>query len=198
MNTQTAAVALTASEQPAGNIAALPTLTELEKANAALSAAGERIKQLEGQLNFETSKRISAESARDSLNAQLKAVDENAFLYALRQLDAGAVLDEAAEETSGLFKECRKLSDSGTLALTLKVKPFKGNSLAMIYEAKVKVSLPKPEASPGVIFVADDGKLSREDPQQKVFGFAKGTSRGDRSDPEDRSAYADEPPMRPG
>lgn len=98
------------------------------------------------------------------LQDELKKVTENPLSFALAHLDSGAVLDDAGKELQELCDAVLDQQKAGTFSLTIKVAPFKGES--MTFEAATKIAPPKAKRDFSVFYKGDSG-LSRNDPKQR-------------------------------
>ena len=124
----------------------------------------------------------------EKLIARLAELERNPLVYAMTSLDAGSELEQAGKDFKELASKCSKMGEKGSLTLKLALKPFKGDSFTYGMEWTVKA--PKPEATPGILYVDNDGNVSRQDPKQREMNFAGSNS--DRAAPGDASPYADE------
>lgn len=145
------------------------------------------------QLNEQRALVAKLEAERDrhranakDLRAEIARINENPLIFALAEIDAGTVLDDAGKKVADLFDLVQKRSEKGKVVITIAAKPFKA---ALVYSAEIKVTEPKLEATPAVIYV-EDGKLSRHDPRQRELPL--GHSRADRRGRGDD--YSDEEP----
>lgn len=84
----------------------------------------------------------------------------------------GYLASELSSALNDLIVGVHENKKSGTLTLTLKVKPgVKGSTRSMIVADEIKLSLPKPEAGEALYYATDDGNLTREDPDQQKFNL---------------------------
>ena len=89
------------------------------------------------------------------------------FTDVLPSLRYGTLNDDLGEALNTLTKKCDETNKSGTLTLTLKLKPGKGGQIEIFDE--IKVSLPKEEKASSIMFATPDGNLIREDPRQMTI-----------------------------
>lgn len=89
------------------------------------------------------------------------------FPDTLRELRGGIVLDELAEQLQALVNAVTNTDKSGSLTLTLEVKPFKSADGAMVITDHIKVNLPKIESKGTIMFATPEGNLQRKNPAQE-------------------------------
>jgi hypothetical protein len=81
-------------------------------------------------------------------------------------LRRGELDEDFALQLRHLAEKVKLTGKPGTITLTLKVTPNGKNSdEALIYDA-VKVAAPQPDNSGCLIFIGQEGELSRTDPSQ--------------------------------
>lgn len=88
------------------------------------------------------------------------------FFETLRDVRGGAVLDELAEQMQQLVHAVQVCNASGTLTLTLEVKPMKGSTEAVVVSDTIKAKAPQIKSSGTVMFPTPEGNLSRQHPRQ--------------------------------
>jgi len=86
----------------------------------------------------------------------------------LAQQRSGTLLAEIGEGASEIARLIRERGrGSGKVVLTLDIRPAtKGGGKALSIAATVKVTTPKAEVEETLMYVGEDGKLSRRDPRQ--------------------------------
>lgn len=169
------------AETPTGGpIAALP---DPEPATVEL------VNELRYQLNKASARIADLEQIERDLRNEWVRRHENPAALFIDTFDAGDLLEQLGTEFKNVCAKVGEYDGKGSITLTISVKPY--NSM-LEFAAEVKGKAPMPEKHRGLYYLTEDGGISRDDPKQKTFGFLKGTSRGDRSDPGDAHAYADE------
>lgn len=106
----------------------------------------------------------------------VEQADNNAFMVALRELQAGQTLNDLHHNLVSLVGDVRSLGKPGTLTLTIKVTP-KANSQQLVISDDVKVAPPKPERDITILFADDNNRLSRRDPRQPRLSGVEGEVR---------------------
>lgn len=91
------------------------------------------------------------------------------FADFLTMQDGGRLHAEAGSSLAELIAAVRATGKAGTLALTIKVEPMKGNERMVTVAGSTAVKLPKGQAPTSAYFVAEDGTLSRNDPAQQML-----------------------------
>jgi hypothetical protein len=98
------------------------------------------------------------------------------FADTLGAINHGAVADLAAAQLADLVQQVTHLGRKGTLTLTVTVEPFTGGGNTVQVTAATVVKPPKNDPHKGVFFFADDGALSRNDPNvTPLFGEKEAT-----------------------
>ncbi|MEI4273898.1 hypothetical protein TEK04_19430 [Klenkia sp. LSe6-5] len=92
------------------------------------------------------------------------------FADTVRDLDKGRVHTEMSEKLQELVDAVMQVRKAGTLQLTLKVEPAKGEDMVTVL-ASVAVKVPR-TARASTFFVTDEGNLSRSNPQQPSLPLA--------------------------
>lgn len=89
----------------------------------------------------------------------------------LGNIRRGTFLAEVGEELAELLAAVRETGKAGTLTVKLKIDPMKGEGgrAEVFITDTVTVTKPKPEKSTTLMYVQDDGTLSRRDPRQGEF-----------------------------
>ncbi|MFC4912557.1 hypothetical protein [Actinomadura gamaensis] len=88
------------------------------------------------------------------------------FADVLRDLGRAVVIDEAGVQLQQLTTAVRDSGKKGRLTLTVEIAPMKGDSEALMVQAKTDLKLPAAEPVSGVFFADDVGNLVRDDPRQ--------------------------------
>ena len=92
---------------------------------------------------------------------QIPARTVPAVIEALR---FGTLTDDLTSELKKLVMAVQSTEKSGTLTLTLKLKPGKAGQIEI--EDDIKVKAPKEERGTSLMFATVEGNLQREDPRQ--------------------------------
>lgn len=107
------------------------------------------------------------------------------FMDFLREHRNGLTHDELSDELQKLVAEVTENHKSGTLTLTITVKPAGRDSGAMEVGAEVKLKEPKKSPGVAIFFATPENNLQRQDPRQTSMelreiaipaGAAKGVS----------------------
>lgn len=86
------------------------------------------------------------------------------FVDTLNAIRYGALASELTDELQALVLACRETNKSGEITLKIKLKMGKAGQLEILDEVKVKA--PAFDRSSTIMFIADGGVLTREDPRQ--------------------------------
>ncbi len=86
------------------------------------------------------------------------------FNDTISALRYGTLATELTSQLKELVGACAATGRSGTLSLSIKLKPGKGGQIEVHDE--LKVTLPKPEKGTTLLFATPDNALQREDPRQ--------------------------------
>ena len=146
------------------SIAAMPPPDPVAALQSQLDEALASAAALEGRLREQEAEKLQ-------LLATLEQLEKNPLVFALASLDAGSELEQAGVDFTALCAEIAKRQQKGSMTLKVVLKPFKGDSFT--YALETKVTKPAQEATPGIIYIREDGTLSRNDPRQKHFEFPK-------------------------
>lgn len=87
------------------------------------------------------------------------------FADTVTALRFGTLADELTKQLQELTSKCADSGRSGSLTLTIALKPGKGGQMEVFDDLKVK--LPKEERGSSIMFATPDGNLQREDPRQR-------------------------------
>lgn len=91
---------------------------------------------------------------------------QDLFLETVRQLRAGRTQDELSEKLNQLVQDCRATGKQGSLTLTIKIKPDKGDTGQYFLEDDVKDVGPKFDRGQTMFWGTPEGNLQRTDPNQ--------------------------------
>lgn len=91
------------------------------------------------------------------------------FADFLREQARGETHDELSVALQTLVAAVIDTGKAGSLSLTIKVKPLKGNSGAMEVEDAIKLNLPEHDRGASIFFSDKAHNLQRTDPAQLVF-----------------------------
>lgn len=95
------------------------------------------------------------------------------FTDVLRQFRNGRLVDEATRQFNELVRAVDDTGKTGSLTLTVTIKPEKGGGNQKALIAQVKTKTPQSELPEAVFFSDEDGNLHRDDPkQQEMFAEA--------------------------
>ena len=87
------------------------------------------------------------------------------FTDTLNAMRFGTLTDDLTKELHELTKQCANTQRTGSITLTLSLRPGKGGQIEVFDDIKVK--LPKPERGSSIMFATPEGNLQREDPRQR-------------------------------
>lgn len=88
------------------------------------------------------------------------------FSDTLRELRNGEALLDLAEHMQELVNAVADSGKTGSLTLTIEVKPFEKHSGALVLRDSIKTKLPKAEQRGTVLFSTPEGNLTRNNPRQ--------------------------------
>lgn len=91
------------------------------------------------------------------------------FADILRDLNHGAIADEAAVLMQELVNTVRAQGKKGSFVLKIDVAPMKGNDRALLISASATSKPPSSEPIAAAFFSDDDGNLVRDDPRQMAL-----------------------------
>ena len=107
----------------------------------------------------------------------------NSIEILLRNQRKGRMLTELSEQMQAVANAAREHGKAGVLILTLTVTPANGDATAMSVADEIKVKLPQPSKPSSLFFVAEDGRLVREDPTQSEMKLETVKKAPDQSNP---------------
>lgn len=110
---------------------------------------------------------------------QAPPVRADLYTHTVATVRRGALADELTSKLAELVRACRETGNTGSLALTLKVKPDRAGETFDL-EDSVKLTHPKPVRGKTLFFADDAGNLLRTDPRQPELA-------GLRSVPDERA-----------
>lgn len=121
------------------------------------------------QLNRTLAKLEAAEKRLAEMTSEREAFECNPVIFALRNLDAGSVMNEAGDKLSQLRADVLRRQGKGQMTIKIDVAPYRGEALEM--EMTIAVRAPREERQRSIFFVGSDGNLSRNDPRQRELGL---------------------------
>lgn len=86
------------------------------------------------------------------------------FADVLSEVNKGVVADDAATKLAELVGSVRETGKGGSMTVTIKVDPFKGNEDIVKVSGQVVLKAPRAEAPASIFYPDDSGNLSRNDP----------------------------------
>jgi hypothetical protein len=86
------------------------------------------------------------------------------FAEILSEVNKGVVADDAATKLAELVASVRETGKGGSVTVTVKVDPFKGNETILKVSGQVVLKAPKSEAPASIFYPDESGNLSRNDP----------------------------------
>lgn len=89
----------------------------------------------------------------------------------LRDIKKGRLVEEATAKLAELVRAVDETQKSGTLTITLTVKPGDANEKTLV--SAVKMSKPAKDIPEAIFFSDEDGDLHRTDPRQAEMEFAE-------------------------
>lgn len=102
------------------------------------------------------------------------------FIAMLGNLRRGQAVLDADEALAALSEAVQRTGRGGTVTLTLTVKPAsKGDRVVVAVVDTVTVKLPAAEKGDTLMYVQEDGSLSRRDPRQPDLPGFRDVSRED-------------------
>ena len=94
------------------------------------------------------------------------------FLETLRELRNGATMDDLSEQMAALVAAVRDSNKSGSLTLTIKLRPATRNdATTVLIDDDVVVKMPKAERAATIMFTTEDNSLSRDNPRQQKLNL---------------------------
>lgn len=109
-----------------------------------------------------------------------KEVNDQDFMTLLGELRKGRAVQEFNKELHRLMDECAVVNKPGTLTLTLTVTPMKddeGEVDRFAFKEKVAIRPPARETGVTIMFVDEEGALSRRDRRQPELPTISGGAR---------------------
>lgn len=82
------------------------------------------------------------------------------------QIRGGFAMHQAGKELEELIAAVQETKKKGKLTITISVEPDKVDERIITLQPDVKTTIPRRGFNPGIFFVDDNGKLSKEDPAQ--------------------------------
>ena len=104
-----------------------------------------------------------------------KKKDEERAPFAawLRDQNSGRLHEELTEQMHDLVEAVRDTGKTGTLTLTVKVGPFRGDVQMLQVEDKVAVKKPAHDRKTALWYPDGKNNLHRSDPRQDALDFAR-------------------------
>lgn len=94
-------------------------------------------------------------------------MNSNTFSLTLNEQRKGELSAELSNEFRKLVEHVRGTGRAGSLTLKLTIRPTEGgDGSTVLLEDDVTVKLPKPKKMKSLFFSTDDGRLTRNDPNQ--------------------------------
>lgn len=93
------------------------------------------------------------------------------FFDTLRDMRGGEVIAELAAKLQELVHAVQSTNATGSLTLTLEVKPMKGSTEAVVVTDTIKAKVPQLKSAGTVMFPTPDGNLTRQHPKQPELPF---------------------------
>jgi hypothetical protein len=88
------------------------------------------------------------------------------FFDTLRDVRGGEVIDDLSARLQELVHAVQSTNATGSLTLTLEVKPMKGSTEAVVITDAIKLKAPQLKSKGTVMFPTPEGNLSRQHPNQ--------------------------------
>lgn len=88
------------------------------------------------------------------------------FTDIMSQIRGGFALTVAGRKLEELTKAVRETGKKGSITFTISVEPDKVDENVVNVVPKIVAKIPEKGFTPGVFFVDENGKLTREDPRQ--------------------------------
>lgn len=102
----------------------------------------------------------------------------------LREQSGGHTHDELSEALHDLIAKVRDTGKKGTVQLTVKVSPLKGDIDVLVIEDEIKLNLPEHDRKASMFYPDKNGNLSRTDPRQLSFDSLREVPPPPNVDPE--------------
>lgn len=109
----------------------------------------------------------------------------------LAQHRRGELDAEVAIALAEVTAACQELGKNGSVTIVIKVKPPKPGARTILLVDEVKVSCPQSSREDALYYVAEGGRLQREDPTQARF-FDEPVRRADPDTDEARKVGGDQ------
>lgn len=121
-------------------------------------------------------------SKKDS-TAQTEPVN-NSFVQLLASIRDGEYVNDAGAALQRLVKSVRETVKRGKIVLTVELIPMDDGAATVKTLVRIDEKLPKPERRASILFTCDDGRLSRDNPDQKELPL-RALGGGKRAIPEE-------------
>ncbi len=89
------------------------------------------------------------------------------FIEVTKHIQYGSLAEELDEKLTELVNQCEKTQRGGSITLTFKLKPGKGNNGQMEIIPVVTAKIPEHERGSAIMFTTPEGDLQQQDPRQK-------------------------------
>jgi len=97
----------------------------------------------------------------------------NAFQQVIADIGHGDLTDQAAEQFAQLVQAVRETAKEGKITLTISVKPRGRDTSQVEVTGQIKLAAPVADIAPSMMFAAEDGTLTRHNPNQLKLPFGK-------------------------
>lgn len=104
---------------------------------------------------------------------------QDLFVHTLNHLRGGKTQDELSEQLNQLVQDCRATGKTGSITLSIKVQPDKGDTGQYFLKDEIKVTKPKFDRGNTLFWGTPEGNLQRTDPHQGALDL--------RAAPEDKT-----------
>lgn len=95
----------------------------------------------------------------------------NTFVSTLQEFRGGHSLHELGEKLTEAVKAVRETGGTAQLTYVIKIKPATiGNGVVQFFD-DVKIKTPQPSRENGIFFTTDEGRLLRNNPDQKELAL---------------------------
>lgn len=91
------------------------------------------------------------------------------FAEFLQEQAQGRTHAEMGEALYDLASRVRDTGKKGSVTLTITIEPMKGDERVLVVADEIKLKLPEFPRKPSIFYTADDGNLSRSDPEQMAL-----------------------------
>lgn len=99
----------------------------------------------------------------------------------LREIRAGALLNEATDGLAELVRAVNDTGKGGEISIRLKLKTAGPGSVTILVDAEVIKKIPEPDREVAFFFPTKDGSLTKQDPNQMALGLRPVSADGEPS-----------------